>query len=330
MTVTFDLPAAPNFPGDAAAPDLMDLAAGADLDALGDEGQAGRHFAAVAAAITYLADHYIEQPELAEVAAVTGMHPHHFQRVFKRWAGISPKRFAQYLTLEHAKGLLDAGESVLGAALEVGLSGPSRLHDLFVVAEAMTPGDYKSRGAGLVIRVGIHPTPFGRVMIGLTERGIHTLRWIDAEAAAAAEAAPDGVPPGWDPVAALNSRAAATVVIDQDATAPIVAQIFDPMREGKLPPLHLRGTNFQIQVWQALLRIPPGTLVSYRQIAVAIGHPSAQRAVGQAVGANPVAVLIPCHRVLRSSGALGGYRWGPPRKRALLAWEAGQREASEA
>lgn len=324
MTITFDLLAAPPQCADGAAPETPEPSPASAVVA--DELEGSPHFEAVAAAIGYLVEHYTEQPELAEVAAVTGMHPHHFQRVFKRWAGISPKRFAQYLTLEHAKGLLDAGESVLGAALDVGLSGPSRLHDLFVVAEAMTPGDYKSRGAGLVIRVGVHPTPFGRVLIGLTERGIHTLRWFDAEAAFTNPS--DGPPPGWDPAAALKNHAAATVIVDQEATAPIVAKIFDPMNEGRLPPIHLRGTNFQIQVWQALLRIPPGALVSFREIAVAIGHPSALRAVGQAVGANPVSVLIPCHRVLRSSGALGGYRWGPPRKRALLAWEAGQREAA--
>lgn len=325
MTGTLDFPTAgPDVSARAASDAPVD-------DAPVDDGagpEDGRHFAPIAAAINYLAAHYTEQPELAEIAAVTGLHPHHFQRVFKRWAGISPKRFAQYLTLEHAKRLLDAGESVLGAALEVGLSGPSRLHDLFIVAEAMTPGAYKSRGAGLVIRVGVHPTPFGRALIGLTDRGIHLLRWFNA--AAGGDGMDDGPPEGWDPMAALSDRAAAVLVRDQAATAPIVEQIFDPMRRGGLPPLHLRGTNFQIQVWQALLRIPPGSLVSYRQVAAAAGYPRAARAVGQAVGANPVAVLIPCHRVLRATGVLGGYRWGPPRKRALLAWEVGRREAAEA
>ncbi len=276
------------------------------------------HYPLVAAAIRYLVEHYDEQPSLDEVAAIAGLHPHHFQRVFKRWAGISPKRFAQYLTVEHAKSLLAADESVLGTALDVGLSGPGRLHDLFVACEAMTPGEYKARGRDLVIRYGVHDSPFGPVAIGLTDRGICWLGFAgDVD----------------DPVAALKAEwREATLVRDDAAVARIAARLFEGGQgvAADLPPLLLRGTNFQVKVWQALLRIPPGHVASYQQVAAAIGSPAAVRAVGQAVGHNPVAVIIPCHRVIRKSGALHNYRWGESRKRALLAWEAGQRERAGA
>ncbi len=276
------------------------------------------HYPMVAAAIRYLVEHYDEQPSLEEVAAIAGLHPHHFQRVFKRWVGISPKRFAQYLTVEHAKRLLAADESVLGTALDVGLSGPGRLHDLFVACEAMTPGEYKAEGRDLVIRYGVHDSPFGPVVIGLTDRGICWLGFADDAS---------------DPAAALRDEwHLATLVRDDAAVARIAGQLFDGNRAAPrdLPPLLLRGTNFQVKVWQALLRIPPGRVASYQQVAAAIGSPSAVRAVGQAVGHNPVAVIIPCHRVILKSGALHNYRWGTPRKRALLAWEAGRRDQAGA
>ena len=276
------------------------------------------HYPMVAAAIRYLVDHYDEQPSLEEVASVAGLHPHHFQRIFKRWAGISPKRFAQYLTVEHAKSLLAADESVLGTALDVGLSGPSRLHDLFVACEAMTPGEYKAQGRDLVIRYGVQDSPFGRVAIGLTGRGICWLGFANETADPASELAAE-----WGE---------ATLVRDDAAVARIARQLFDGGQESNedLPPLLLRGTNFQVKVWQALLRIPPGQVASYQQVAAAIGSPAAVRAVGSAVGSNPVAVIIPCHRVIRKSGAINDYRWGQPRKRALLAWEAGRREQAGA
>ena len=275
------------------------------------------HYPMVAAAIRYLVEHYDEQPSLDDVAAIAGLHPHHFQRIFKRWAGISPKRFAQYLTVEHAKSLLAADESVLGTALDVGLSGPSRLHDLFVACEAMTPGEYKASGRDLVIRYGVHDSPFGPVAIGLTDRGICWLGFAGDTS---------------DPAATLAAEwAEATLVRDDAAVARIAKRLFEGGRSASdLPPLLLRGTNFQVKVWQALLRIPPGHVASYQQVANAIGSPAAVRAVGQAVGHNPVAVIIPCHRVIRKSGALHNYRWGEPRKRALLAWEAGQREQAGA
>ena len=275
---------------------------------------------AIAAAIAYLVEHYIDQPSLNELAAATGMHPHHFQRVFKRWAGISPKRFAQYLTVEHAKRLLSSSQSILDVALEVGLSGPSRLHDLFVACEAMTPGEYKLRGCDMEIRHGVHDTPFGPALIGVTERGVCWLGF-----------APDG-----DVVSARaifeEEWGAATLVEDRRATASVAARTFGGLdtAQGMPPsPLLLRGTNFQIKVWKALLAIPAGRVVSYQQLASAIGHPTAARAVGQALGANPLSVLIPCHRVIRKTGIVDGYRWGTPRKRALLAWESGQTEMGD-
>ena len=271
----------------------------------------------VAAAIRYLVDHYAEQPTLETVAAVAGLHPHHFQRVFKRWAGISPKRFAQYLTVEHAKDLLADDESVLGTALDVGLSGPGRLHDLFVACEAATPGDFKARGRDLEIRHGRHDTPFGPVVIGLTPRGVCWLGFAEGEPAAAIAA-------DWP---------AARLIADPAATGPVADQLFGIVPAtgpgpGPRLSLLLRGTNFQIKVWQALLTIPAGGVASYEDVARAIGRPTAVRAVARAVAGNPGAFLIPCHRVIRKSGALHNYRWGADRKRALLAWEAGRREAA--
>ncbi len=295
----------------------------ADLAPMDDPAGEAAH-PAIAAAIAHLVEHYPEQPRLADLAAVAGLHPHHFQRVFRRWAGISPKRFAQHLTVEHAKALLRRSESVLGAALEVGLSGPGRLHDLFVACEAMTPGEYKACGRDLVVRYGIHDSPFGSMLIGTTDRGICALRFV----------APPGAPGSGGRILddrtvedVLADWSEATLVHDPAATAPVAAQLVCPDSGAPRQPLLLRGTNFQIKTWQALLCIPPGAVASYRQVAAAIGQPQASRAVGRAVGANPVALLIPCHRVIRETGALGGYRWGTPRKRALLAWEAGRCEA---
>lgn len=295
----------------------------------GRDDQDGRDPAhpAIARAIAFLAEHYAEQPSLGLLAEQAGLHPHHFQRVFKQWAGISPKRFAQFLTVEHAKALLQADESVLGAALDVGLSGPSRLHDLFVACEAMTPGEYKARGCDLELRYGVHDSPFGRMLVAVTDRGICALRFV----------APPGASPSRDQV--LDDRAVADMLEDwaearivhaPAATEAVARSLVCPDSGRPRHPLLLRGTNFQIKTWQALLRIPPGAVASYRQVARAIGAPKAARAVGRAIGANPIALIIPCHRVIRETGALGGYRWGTPRKRALLAWESGLREAAGA
>lgn len=276
--------------------------------------------AAVLAAVDFLVTHYQDQPSLEDLAGVAGMSPFHFQRVFKERIGISPKRFGQFLTVEHAKALLTERQSVLDTALEVGLSGPSRLHDLFVACEAMTPGEYKEEGRDLTIRWGIHEGPVGRALIGLTDRGVCWFGFVgDGEDEFA--------------LATLEEEwSLARLVHDPVATAPIARLAFlpQPERSRQRIRLLLRGTNFQIKVWQALLNVPQGGVVCYEDIAAAIGRPTASRAVGQAIGQNPVALLIPCHRVIRKTGLVHGYRWGATRKRALLAWEAGQQSAEVA
>lgn len=283
----------------------------------------------VEAALAFLEEHRQRQPELAEVAAEVGLSPFHFQRLFRRWAGVSPKRFLQYLTVEHAKELLDQHASLLDAALDTGLSGPSRLHDHFVSLEAVTPGDYKRRGEGLTIRYGRHSTPFGPVFLAATERGICRLAFLPDE---------DGEAQRLDPLepqleALAEQWPDAHLEANPEATARWARRLSDlqQRRSSEVTPLLVQGTNFQLQVWRALLRIPAGGAASYRQIAQAIGRPGAARAVGRAVGANPVALLIPCHRVIQALGPSssydwGGYRWGSVRKRALLGWEAARRE----
>jgi len=266
-------------------------------------------------AIQYLDDHYQDQPSLEEVAASLGLSEFHFQRLFTRWAGISPKRFLQFVTKEHARDLLHQSENLLDTTHRVGLSSLGRLHDLMVNTEAVSPGEYKSRGAGLTIRYGLHPTPFGSCLIGLTERGICHLSFVQTSEGDAI----DALAADW---------ASATMVEDQRATAPWVGPIFD-LSQRRDRPLHLflRGTNFQLKVWEALLSVPAGTVTTYEQIAAQIGKPKALRAVGTAVGHNSIAVLIPCHRVIRKVGEFGNYRYGPARKKALLGWEASRMQA---
>ena len=261
-------------------------------------------------AIRFIEANAHRQPELDEVAAAVGLSEFHFQRTFTRWAGISPKRFLQFLTKEHAKELLARSENLLDATHQVGLSSLGRLHDLFVTTEAVTPGEYKSRGAGLTIRYAIHPTPFGKCLIATTERGICHLGFVQKSEGDAV----DTLAADWKE---------ARMIEDHRSTARLVAPIFDLGPGGRESlRLHLRGTNFQIKVWEALLQIPQGAVTTYGQIATHIGSPSALRAVGTAVGHNPVAVLIPCHRVLRKDGAFGDYRYGTARKKALLAYES--------
>jgi AraC family transcriptional regulator of adaptative response/methylated-DNA-[protein]-cysteine methyltransferase len=270
----------------------------------------------VEAAIRFLTENADRQPGLDELAREAGLSPHHFQRIFKRWAGVSPKRFLQYLTIEHAKHLLRHSSSVLDASYEVGLSGPGRLHDLFVSLEAVTPGEYKSRGRGIEIAWGLHSTPFGDCLLAATDRGICHLSFPE--------------PGTSEGMARLRlDWTNAEIHEDPAASARVVERLFenDPGAGGPLPLL-LKGTNFQIKVWEALLRIPRGRAVSYGDIASHIGHPDAVRAVGSAVGANPISWLIPCHRVLRNTGELGGYRWGPLRKKAMIGWESAKVEAS--
>ncbi len=278
-------------------------------------------YARIDRAIGYLNARYLDQPGLDAVARHVGLSPYHFQRLFRRWAGISPKRFVQYLTLEHAKRALAESQSVLDAGFEAGLSGPGRLHDLFVTCEAMTPGEYKAQAAGLVVRYGVHPSPFGGCLVMATDRGVCGLAFVGVDEA---ESALTGLGAAW-------SRA--RLVEDNDVAAEFVARAFAPRRSDGPIHLSVRGTNFQIRVWEALLRIPPGHVVSYQALAKVLGQPTAARAVASAVAANPVSFLIPCHRVIRRSGVVSGYRWGRARKQAMLGWEAaryGERLAASA
>jgi len=267
-------------------------------------------------AIAYVVEHAQDQPSLDAVASIAGLSPHHFQRVFKRWAGISPKKFLQYVTLNHAKRALVQDASILDAALDAGLSGPSRLHDLFVSCEAMTPGEFKTLGPALTIRYGFHDTAAGQVMLGATERGICWLSFI----------ADDGRPALEE---FQSEWQGATLIQDEAATAPYVERAFTFDESNKNPlPLLMRGTNFQIKVWEALLRIPFGQLVTYQTIAEAIDNPKAVRAVGSAVGKNNISWLIPCHRVILSSGVMHNYRWGVRQKKILNALEGAITQAA--
>ncbi len=280
--------------------------------------QAAEDYARVEQAIRYLEAHFRQQPELRQVAESVGLSEYHFQRLFTRWVGISPKRFLQYLTKEYAKDLLRQPVDLLEASYASGLSGPGRLHDLFVVTEAVTPGEYKQQGEGLDIRYGFHTSPFGECLLALTGRGICHLGFVQA---GGREAALTRLRADW-PGAALSE--------DPQATRPYAQQVFYPAGGSwQALPLVLRGTNFQIKVWEALLRIPSGSLVTYEKVAAAIGLPSAARAVGQAVGRNPLAVIIPCHRVIRKDGEIGSYRYGSARKKALLGWEFARREGGD-
>jgi len=274
--------------------------------------QLSRDYQTVEKAIMYLEDHVEEQPNLKVVAESVHLSEYHFQRLFTRWVGISPKRFLQYLTKERAKEMLEESGSVLEAAYAAGLSSPGRLHDLFVNCEAVTPGDYKSQGEDLEIAYGFHASPFGECLVALTDRGICDLIFVSEGNQEEA-------------LKALKRRwARSALQEDPERTGPVAAQVFDRLTAGEAKPLslHLRGTNFQIKVWEALLNIPSGTVVSYEDIAVSIGMPTAARAVSNAVARNPIPVIIPCHRVIRKAGAFGGYRWGTARKKALLGWEA--------
>ncbi len=257
---------------------------------------------------------YRDQPSLEELADTVGETPTALQKLFTRWAGLSPKAFLQAVTLDHARRLLDSGLPLLEASLEVGMSGPARLHDLFVTHEAMSPGAYKNRGEGLTIRYGYHTSPFGIALIMITDRGLAGLSFNDPGDERAAFADMSGRWPN------------ATYVEDMDATLPYATRIFDPSRWRADQPLRvvMIGTDFQVRVWEALLSIPMGHARTYSALARQIGEPKASRAVGAACGANPVSFVVPCHRALARSGALTGYHWGLTRKRAILGWEAGQ------
>ena len=273
-----------------------------------------RDYERIARAIGFLRCHASTQPDLAAVARHVHLSEHHFQRLFTRWAGVSPKRFLQHLTVEDAKARIAASRSALELAGDVGLSGPGRLHELFVTIEAMSPGEYRSGGAGQRIGYGIVGSPFGPCLIASTARGICTLRFLDKN--------------GDDGASALEQDwPRARIELNEKPATALAQRIFGPLRSPDRPlALLVKGTNFQIQVWRALLNIPFGALSSYGGLARTIGRPSASRAVGAAVGANSVAWLVPCHRVIRESGELGGYRWGVERKAAMLGWEAAHAE----
>ena len=266
----------------------------------------------IARAIAFMRQHHLNQPNLATVAQHIGLSEYHFQRLFTQWAGISPKRFLQYLTVEYAKSKITQTKSLLDLTLDVRLSSPGRLHDLFVTLEAMSPGEFKAGGAGLQIRYGIHDTPFGTSLIATTARGICNLYFLETTD---------------EKTAAQRLRLAwknAEIIRDEQATQSLRDLIFisETLSEQKPLTLLVKGTNFQIQVWRALLKLPFGAIATYQTIAQLVARPTAARAVGNAIGNNPIGYLIPCHRVIRESGELGGYGWGLERKTVMLGWEA--------
>ena len=263
--------------------------------------------------ISFLSCNWREQPSLEAIADHVGMEPTRLHKLFSRWAGLSPKAFLQAITLDNARAMLADSATVLDTAYEVGLSGPSRLHDLFVTHEAITPGDYRSRGAGLTIRYGFHPSPFGTALVMATDRGLAGLGFAD---------------PGEERAALNDMRSRwprAECIEDSAFTALLAARIFDPAKWTPDTPLRIImiGTDFEIRVWESLLRIPFGRATTYSDIARHLEKPKAARAVGAAVGRNPISFVVPCHRVLGRSGGLTGYHWGLTRKQAILGWEAG-------
>jgi AraC family transcriptional regulator, regulatory protein of adaptative response / methylated-DNA-[protein]-cysteine methyltransferase len=274
-------------------------------------------YALVRRAIIFLTETWAEHPDLERLAQHLGLSPAHAQKLFKRWCGLSPKEFVQAITVDHARALLSQSASVLEAAHEVGLSGGGRLHDLFVDHEAMTPGDYKRRGEGLHIAYGFHASPFGEAVLLATDRGVAGLAFVDEDAGQTRAEALADMTRRW-PGAAFTEAPA--------RTEPHFTRIFDPARWTPEQPVRLVliGTDFEVRVWEALLRIPMGRAVRYADIANHLGKPTASRAVGSAVGRNPISFVVPCHRVLRGDGNLGGYHWGLTRKRALIGWETGR------
>jgi AraC family transcriptional regulator of adaptative response/methylated-DNA-[protein]-cysteine methyltransferase len=263
-------------------------------------------------AINYIEQNFKQQPTLGQIARSVHLSKFHFNRVFKRWAGISPNRFLQFLTLDYTKRQLAASRSLLSTALSAGLSGPSRLHDLFVTFEAMTPGQFKQRGNGLQIAYGFSQCLFGEAMIATTQRGICCISFLEKEHRS-------------QMINQLYSTwPRAEFTENQDHIHAIAHQIFGMRNADTSRPLrlHVKGTNFQVNVWQALLAIPSGRLVSYHDIATSLGKPRAARAVASAVAGNPVAYMIPCHRVIAKTGKFHKYRWGATRKKAMIAWEA--------
>jgi AraC family transcriptional regulator of adaptative response/methylated-DNA-[protein]-cysteine methyltransferase len=276
--------------------------------------EAAADYDVVRRAIGHIRKHWREQPEIEAIAEAAGVTPTELHHLFRRWAGLTPKAFLQALTLDGARRLLRDSASVLDATYEVGLSGPGRLHDLFVTHEAMSPGEWKCGGEGLAIKYGFHPSPFGKALIMATERGLAGVAFADA---------------GEEETALADMRRRwpkASYVADEVRTAAIARRVFDPTQWRPDQPLRvvLIGTDWEVRVWEALLKIPMGSVATYSGIADKVCTPAAARAVGAAVGKNPVAFVVPCHRVIGKSGDLTGYHWGITRKRAMLGWEAGQ------
>lgn len=274
-----------------------------------NQSEASRDYQRIEKALNFIAENFRQQPSLAEIAHTVHLSEHHFQRLFQRWAGVSPKQFLQYLTVNHAGECLQSGLSTMETAYEVGLAAPARLGELFVRLEAVTPGEYKNGGVGIDVSWGVHESPFGGCVLGVTDRGVCGLHFITSEST-------------------IESA-----LSDLKSVLPNANWFHQPEKSGKVAqrifvadtkstlPLLVSGTAFQLKVWDALLRIPEGGLASYQQIATSIGKTAAVRAVGTAIGKNPVALLIPCHRVIRGDGMPGGYRWGLGRKLALQGWE---------
>ena len=272
-------------------------------------------------AIAFLTETWVEQPSLDRLAQHLGLSPAHCQKLFKRWCGLSPKEFVQAITVDHARGLLGGSASILETAYEVGLSGAGRLHDLFVSHEAMTPGDYKRRGEGLQMAYGFHASPFGEALLVATDRGVAGLAFVNEDKGETRQHALADMTQRWPKAHYAEAP---------DKTAPYAKVIFNASKWSKDQPVRLVmiGTDFDVRVWETLLKIPMGRAVSYTDIARHIGSPSASRAVGSAVGRNPISFVVRCHRVLRGDGNLGGYHWGLTRKRALIGWETGRVAAS--
>ena len=271
-------------------------------------------YAHVRGAIEFVSAQLKRQPSIEDIAAHVGLSPQHLTALFRRWAGLTPKDFLQAITLDRARGLLRDSASVLDVAYELGLSGPGRLHDLFVVHEAMSPGEFRRGGEGLQMRFGFHASPFGEALAIIAPRGLAGLGFVDEGGQAAAL---DDMRRRWP---------RASFVEDQAAAAPYVARAFDPAEWRADRPLRvvMIGSDFEVRVWETLLRIPRGRAATYADVARSVGSPKAARAVGAAVGRNPISFVVPCHRVIGSGGALTGYHWGLTRKRALLGWEAGR------
>jgi len=273
-----------------------------------------KDYDAVRRAIAFISENWRTQPTIEAIADAASVTPDELHHLFRRWAGLTPKAFMQALTLDHAKGLLRDSASVLDAALDSGLSGPGRLHDLFITHEAMSPGEWKAGGAGMTLRYGFHPSPFGTAIVIASERGLAGLAFAD---------------PGEERSALADMQRRwpqATYVAEDTGTAALAQRIFDPKLWRPDQPLRvtLIGTDFEVRVWETLLKIPMGCATTYSTIAARIDRPKASRAVGAAVGRNPISFVVPCHRVLGKSGALTGYHWGITRKQAMLGWEAGK------